>query len=143
MTAEGYTGAVVAMEPSTGDVLAMVSTPSYDPNPLASHSDAVQREAYNALVSADPSPLVNRAIGAVYPPGSTFKLVIAVRRAAAAATPPDTQVTGEPQITLPDTGGATLSNFGGETVRRRRRRRRHPDPGAGVLAATPPSPRSR
>ncbi len=111
MTAEGFTGAVVAMEPSTGDVIAMVSTPSYDPNPLASHSDPVQREAYNALVSADPSPLVNRAIGAVYPPGSTFKLVIASAALQQQYTA-DSEVTGEPQITLPDTGGATLSNFG-------------------------------
>ena len=89
MTDQDYTGAVVAIEPATGEILAMVSTPSYDPNPLASHSDAVQRQAYNDLVSADPSPLLNRAIGAVYPPGSTFKLVIAVGRAAAGLHPGD------------------------------------------------------
>jgi peptidoglycan glycosyltransferase len=77
MTEKNYVGAVVAIEPSTGRVLAIVSTPSFDPNPLASHSDAVQRQAYNDLVNADPSPLLNRATAAVYPPGSTFKLVIA------------------------------------------------------------------
>ncbi len=112
MANQGFTGAVVAMEPSTGEVIAMVSTPSYDPNPLASHSDTVQRDAYNELVSADPSPLVNRAIGAVYPPGSTFKLVIASAALQQQYTA-DSEVTGEPQITLPDTGGATLSNFSG------------------------------
>ncbi len=108
-----FVGAAVAIEPATGKVLAMVSTPSYDPNPLASHSDAVQRKAYNDLVSADPSPLLNRATAAVYPPGSTFKLVIASAALQQDYTP-DTPVTGEPKITLPGTGGATLSNFGGE-----------------------------
>jgi penicillin-binding protein A len=114
MTEKNYVGAVVAIEPSTGRVLAMVSTPSFDPNPLASHSDAVQRQAYNDLVNADPSPLVNRATAAVYPPGSTFKLVIAAAALQQGYTP-QTPVTGEAKISLPDTGGATLSNFGGET----------------------------
>src|SRR5664279_176601 len=95
MTEKSYVGTVVAIEPSTGKILAMVSTPSYDPNPLASHSDEVQRQAYNALVNADPSPLVNRAIGAVYPPGSTFKLVIAATALQNGYTP-QTPVTGEP-----------------------------------------------
>ena len=95
MTEKNYVGAVVAIEPSTGKILAMVSPPSYDPNPLASHSDEVQRQAYNALVNADPSPLVNRAIGAVYPPGSTFKLVIAAAALQNGYTP-QTPVTGEP-----------------------------------------------
>ena len=114
MTDKNYVGAVVAIEPATGEILAMVSTPSYDPNPLASHSDAVQRQAYNDLVNADPSPLLNRAIAAVYPPGSTFKLVIAAAALQQGYTP-QTPVTGEATITLPDTGGATLSNYGGET----------------------------
>ena len=114
MKDKNYTGAVVAIKPDTGEILAMVSTPSYDPNPLASHSDAVQRQAYNDLVSADPSPLLNRAISAVYPPGSTFKLVIASAALQQGYTP-ETLVTGESTITLPDTGGATLSNYAGET----------------------------
>jgi peptidoglycan glycosyltransferase len=114
MTDKGYVGAVVAIEPATGNILALVSSPSYDPNPLASHSDATQRQAYNDLVNADPSPLLNRAIAAVYPPGSTFKLVIAAAALQNGLTP-DTAVTGESTITLPGTGGATLSNFGGET----------------------------
>ncbi|TKV56937.1 penicillin-binding protein 2 [Nakamurella flava] len=111
---KNFTGAVVAIEPSTGSVLAMASTPSYDPTPLADHSDAVQRQAYNELVSADPSPLLNRSISAVYPPGSTFKLVIAAAALQAQYTP-ETEVTGESKISLPGTGGATLSNYGGET----------------------------
>ncbi|NLE80553.1 MAG: penicillin-binding protein 2, partial [Rhodococcus sp.] len=67
LTARGYTGSVVAIEPSTGDVLAMVSTPSYDPNRLASHDGAVSTQAWEDL-NADPTkPLLNRAVSVTYP----------------------------------------------------------------------------
>ncbi len=69
-------GAVVAIEPSTGKILALVSTPGYDPNALASHNTSSAAKAYQGLLKADGSPLENRAIrGRTYPPGSTFKLV--------------------------------------------------------------------
>ncbi|HZS22770.1 MAG TPA: penicillin-binding transpeptidase domain-containing protein, partial [Pseudonocardiaceae bacterium] len=48
LTRKGYTGAVVAIKPSTGEILAMASTPSYDPNRLSSHDGAVQEAAWNA-----------------------------------------------------------------------------------------------
>lgn len=64
-------GAVVALDPKTGEVLAMVSKPTYDPNNL----DAAMAAA-NAG-TADNSPLINRAIGGLYPPGSTFKTITA------------------------------------------------------------------
>ncbi len=105
-----YVGAVVALNPTTGAILAMASTPSYDPNPLASHSEDTQREAYNTIVTESPSPVLNRAIGAVYPPGSTFKLVVTAAALQDGFTP-DSLLTGTPTITLPGTGGATLSNF--------------------------------
>ena len=111
---KGYVGAVVAIQPSTGAILAMASTPSYDPTPLASHSEKTQRSAYNKLVDQSPSPILDRAIGAVYPPGSTFKLVVTAAALQHGYTP-DTAVPGTPTITLPDTGGATLSNFEHET----------------------------
>lgn len=64
----GYKGACVVMEPSTGKVLAMVSKPDYDPNKI--------NEIYDELVSDDKnSNLVNRATQGLYSPGSTFKLV--------------------------------------------------------------------
>ncbi len=107
---KGYVGAVVAIKPSTGAILAMASTPSFDPDPLASHSEARQRKAYNDIVAASPSPILNRAIGAVYPPGSTFKLVVSAAALQHGYTT-ETEVTGAPTITLPDTGGATLSNY--------------------------------
>ena len=70
-------GAVVAIEPATGKILAMVSLPSYDPNKLASHDFSSVSEIYNRL-NADPTePLLNRATSKRLPPGSTFKLVTA------------------------------------------------------------------
>ena len=89
MTEKDYVGAVVAIEPSTGKVLAMVSTPSYDPNPLASHSDAVQRQAYNDLVNADPSPLLNRADRGRLPAGLDVQAGHRRRGAAAGLHPAD------------------------------------------------------
>ena len=65
-------GAVVAIEPATGEILACVSSPSYDPNLLVGR--ARTKNYYNLLI--DPvKPLFNRALMAYYPPGSTFKLI--------------------------------------------------------------------
>jgi peptidoglycan glycosyltransferase len=70
-------GAVVALQPSTGKILAMVSLPSYDPNKLASH-DFKQASAYATRLAKMPSqPLLNRATQTTLPPGSTFKIVTA------------------------------------------------------------------
>ncbi|WP_154769263.1 peptidoglycan D,D-transpeptidase FtsI family protein [Nakamurella alba] len=114
LSSKGYAGSVVALNPKTGAVLALVSTPSYDPNPLASHNQDVQRRQSDIINSGEPSVKLNRAIGAVYPPGSTFKLVVSAAALQNGYTP-TSQVTGEPTIDLPGTGGATLSNFQGES----------------------------
>ncbi|MFJ4417454.1 penicillin-binding transpeptidase domain-containing protein [Streptomyces sp. NPDC088925] len=72
----GRTGAVAALDPSTGRVLALVSSPSYDPGELSGTSRAVT--AAWARLTADPAqPLLNRALRQTYPPGSTFKIVTA------------------------------------------------------------------
>lgn len=68
---EGYRGAVVALEPSTGKVLAMVSLPDFDP------SAASLEQSWNAIVEREDSPLLNRATQGLYPPGSTYKIVTA------------------------------------------------------------------
>ncbi|MGO4340442.1 peptidoglycan D,D-transpeptidase FtsI family protein [Pedococcus sp. 2YAF34] len=72
----GQRGAVVALDPSTGAVLALVSHPSYDPSVLSSHDTNAVVKAWKDL-NADPTrPMVDRAIaGNLYPPGSTFKIV--------------------------------------------------------------------
>ena len=89
LTSKGYTGSVVAIEPSTGRILAMVSTPSYDPNLLASHDGAETTQAWDEL-NADPNdPLVNRAISQTYPPGSTFKVLTTAAALGNGATPDD------------------------------------------------------
>ncbi len=67
-------GAVVALEPRTGAVLAMYSAPSYDPNVFVGRFEPAEWRALNT----DPGrPLFNRAVSAAYAPGSTFKLAIA------------------------------------------------------------------
>ncbi len=114
MTAARYTGAVVAIRPRTGEILAMVSTPSYDPNPLASHDAATRTAAWNALQNDPVSPLTNRAVSETYPPGSTFKVVLTAAALASGKTTPDTQLTARPQITLPGTN-TTLENYNGST----------------------------
>ena len=62
-------GAVIAMEPSTGKILAVVSKPDFDPNTIAENWDEIVAD------TAGDSVLVNRATQGLYPPGSTFKLV--------------------------------------------------------------------
>jgi peptidoglycan glycosyltransferase len=68
-------GAVVAMDPRTGAVQAMVSMPSFNPNPLASHDPAAAEEAYQKLDKDPDKPLLNRATQDTLPPGSTFKVI--------------------------------------------------------------------
>ncbi|MBN2221247.1 MAG: FtsW/RodA/SpoVE family cell cycle protein, partial [Vallitaleaceae bacterium] len=68
---EGKKGAVIAIEPSTGKILAMVSKPDYDPNEIQSIFDTIINDSENA-------PLLNRATNGVYPPGSTFKMLTAL-----------------------------------------------------------------
>ena len=68
---------LVAIEPTTGRVLAMVSRPTYDPNLLASHDLDQVTEDYERLSENDSEPLLNRAIQETLPPGSTFKIVTA------------------------------------------------------------------
>ncbi|MFE1175624.1 penicillin-binding transpeptidase domain-containing protein [Streptomyces sp. NPDC058773] len=72
----GKKGAVAAIEPRTGRVLALVSTPSYDPGELAGN-DAGVSAAWRRLNGAGQRPMLNRALQQTYPPGSTFKVVTA------------------------------------------------------------------
>jgi len=104
-------GAVVALEPSTGKILAMVSSPSFDPNLLASHDGSVQSQAWQQLRDDPNSPLVNRAISETYPPGSTFKVITTAAALQSGATP-STPVASAARVTLPDST-ATLENYGG------------------------------
>ena len=104
-------GSVVALEPSTGKILAMVSSPSYDPNLLATHDTEQQGQAWQQLRDDPSSPLTNRAISERYPPGSTFK-VITTAAALQAGISENEQFTAAPRIPLPNST-ATLENYGG------------------------------
>ncbi|MDX1452369.1 MAG: penicillin-binding protein 2 [Oleiphilaceae bacterium] len=70
---EGKRGAVVAIEPDTGGILALVSTPSFDPNPFVT---GIDHKSYAELRDSLDLPLFNRALKGQYPPGSTIKQVI-------------------------------------------------------------------
>jgi peptidoglycan glycosyltransferase len=97
-------GAVVALDPRTGAILAMVSHPQYNPASLASHNLASVEAAWKAL-NADPGrPAVNRAIaGDLYPPGSTFKLVTAAAALSSGKYTADSVVPGPARLDLPQT----------------------------------------
>ncbi|MER5742883.1 penicillin-binding transpeptidase domain-containing protein [Streptomyces sp. NPDC002225] len=69
-------GAVAALDPQTGAVLALVSTPSYDPSVFAGNFDK-DSKAYQKLQKDKDKPMLNRALRETYPPGSTFKVVTA------------------------------------------------------------------
>jgi peptidoglycan glycosyltransferase len=107
-------GAVVALDPTTGAVLAFWSYPSFDPNALAGHDAKAVQAAYNAAVADANKPLLARAYRETYPPGSTFKVVTA---AAALERKPELATKVYPQLKeldLPRTD-TNLPNFGGGT----------------------------
>ena len=96
-------GAAVAIEVSTGRILAMVSTPSYDPNKLATHDTKAASQAYNELSAGQNSPLINRATSQLYPPGSTFKTIVAATALESGDYDTDTQIPAGASYTLPGT----------------------------------------
>jgi peptidoglycan glycosyltransferase len=100
---EDAQAAVVAIEPSSGKILAMVSNPTYDPNLIATHDLAQSQDNYEQLNEDPTKPLFNRAIQEVYPPGSTFKLVTAAAALESGDYDPDTLVDGRATYRLPDT----------------------------------------
>ncbi|MDT0306998.1 penicillin-binding transpeptidase domain-containing protein [Streptomyces sp. DSM 44917] len=103
-------GAVAAIDPRTGAILALVSTPSYDPNSFAGNSQD-DAEARAALLEDPDRPMINRALRETYPPGSTFKVVTA---AAALENDlvddVDERTDYDDPYILPDTAGRELTN---------------------------------
>ena len=108
---QGQTGAVVALDPSTGKILGLASTPSFDPTKLSSHDPAAIR-AYRDKLSDD--QLTNQAIDQRYSPGSVFKVVVSAAALATGKYTPDTQIAAPDKLTLPGTK-TTLENFAGES----------------------------
>ncbi len=99
----GQNGAVVAIEPSTGAVRAMVSVPGYDPNEVPSR--------FGELRSDESSPLLNRPTQSTYPPGSTMKVVTAAAALDSGEFDPSTTIESPATI---DVSGVPLQNFGAQ-----------------------------
>jgi penicillin-binding protein A len=95
-------GAVVALDPKTGAILAMVSHPQYDPTTLSSHNLKSVTKAWNAVNDDPDRPANNRAInGNLYPPGSTFKLVTAAAALSSGKYKEQSQIPGPATLDLP------------------------------------------
>jgi peptidoglycan glycosyltransferase len=110
----GKRGAVVALDPRTGAVLTMVSTPSYDPNPLTTHHPAQIQHYFNQLLHDPNAPLLNRAISQTYPPGSTFKVITTAAALSSGKYTPSTQIPAPTSLKFNDSN-KQLHNFQGET----------------------------
>lgn len=107
-------GAVVAIDPRTGAILAMVTSPTFDPSVLAGHDTSAVNDAYAELNDDPDGPLINRAIaGDTYPPGSTFKLIVSAAALEAGYTP-DSTVYAPDELPLPNST-STIENYGGES----------------------------
>ena len=110
----GRQGAVVAIDPRTGAVLALYGNPTYDPNGLSSYDAKAANAYYKSLnPNSGSSPLVNPATDELHPPGSTFKII----DTAAIYDHDPTLATKfyKPRSSIPLKNGKTLQNFGGES----------------------------
>ena len=98
----GRPGAVVAIDPRTGAILALYSSPTFDPNGLASHDATKVQAYYNKLITDPAQPMLNRPLARTYPPGSTFKLVTAAAALSSGKYTPQSVVPGPAALPLPN-----------------------------------------
>ncbi|NRQ31574.1 penicillin-binding protein 2 [Nonomuraea sp. NN258] len=109
----GKRGAVVALEPKTGAILAMVSLPTYDPAEISVTDKGKAFGRYDELAADKSQPLLNRNIDRTYPPGSTYKVVTAAAFLEDdSSRGPDTVVPAPQRLPLPNTN-ISLPNYGG------------------------------
>lgn len=117
---KGTRGAVVALRPNTGEVLAMASQPSYDPAKLASHDLDSVESAWQQLTTDPTQPMLNRGTQQVLPPGSTFKLVTAAAALEQLNLEPDDMVTAGARLSFPGMtytlGNHDGGNCGGDQI---------------------------
>ena len=110
----GKRGAVVASVPKTGEILALVSSPSYDPNIFTIQSSASakatadKQKDIEAVFSDESQPMFDRALSGLYPPGSTFKIVTAIAGLEEAKIDDKTHIEDTGQINV---GGRTFGNW--------------------------------
>jgi peptidoglycan glycosyltransferase len=110
----GRTGAVVAIDPTTGAILALASSPSFDPNLLSSHDAAEIQKTYEGLNSDPKQPLLNRPLAMTLPPGSTFKLVTAAAALESGKYSAESELPGPKKLKLPGTD-IQLGNWTGKS----------------------------
>ena len=108
----GRTGSVVAIEPNTGRILALASSPGFDPNQLSSHLPSQILAAKEQFESDRAKPLFNRPLVSTLPPGSTFKLVTAAAALEQGNVTTSTQLPGPRTLALPLTN-KVLRNWNG------------------------------
>ncbi len=111
---DGRKGAVVAIDTKTGAVRALVTSPSYDPNRLASHDLKSTRTAWEELNADKARPMANRATREIYPPGSTFKLITAAA-ALESGMSPTTEIDAS-AFKLPGSTVMIRGNCGGSRI---------------------------
>jgi peptidoglycan glycosyltransferase len=121
----GKKGAVVAIEPKTGRILALASYPTYDANDLAVHDTKAANDAYQKAADDDAHPMRNRATGEIYPPGSTFKLITTAAALESGDYEPETIVDSPKtyrlpgtDVELPNSDGASCRSDGHESLKR-------------------------
>ena len=111
---QGHDAAAVAINPTTGAILALASVPTFDPNRLTTLDGAKFDKIDHQLLANPAQPLLNRAINATYPPGSSFKVVTSSAAFSTGKVAGPTATVSAPQpLTLPN--GNLLNNDGGET----------------------------
>jgi peptidoglycan glycosyltransferase len=97
------TGAVVAIDPKTGNILALVSKPGFDANLLAVHSGVESTNSYNKLLNAKTEPLKNRATTELFAPGSVFKVLVATAAIESGKYTPESTLPNPVKFQLPGT----------------------------------------
>ncbi|MFL6182787.1 MAG: peptidoglycan D,D-transpeptidase FtsI family protein [Actinomycetes bacterium] len=112
----GQEGAVAAIDPQTGAILALASSPSFDPNLLASHDPTVVTKNYDRLRKDPQDPLLNRSIQQIYPPGSLFKVVVTAAALTSGDYQPDTEIPGPELFDLPDSSDTIGNYFDGQCL---------------------------
>jgi penicillin-binding protein A len=110
----GVRGAVVALNPQTGAILALATSPSYDPSTLSTHNSRQINRTYHQLLHTPGDPLIDRATSETYPPGSLFKIVTASAAFTSGKFTPQSVVPAPSALKLPLTT-TFLHNFGGES----------------------------
>ncbi len=101
----GQKGAVIVSKPTTGEILALYSSPTFSANQFSS---GLSQGEYEGFMNNPDRPMFNRAIGGVYPPGSTFKIVTSIAGLEEGAVKPDTTVEDAGSITI---GPFTFPNW--------------------------------